>query len=252
MADVARTPLPPVCPVMGVDVAVLDMLTALALLDEHREDWRGRYLCLGNVHTTVTAHEDEAYRAVQQNAALVLPDGRPIAAYSRRHGWPQAQQVAGPDLFKQALRTGLAKGWRHYFYGGSPETVAALQKVLPERYPGIAIAGLESPPFRPLTVEEDAEAVARINAAKPDFLWVGLGAPKQENWMAAHAGRIDAVMLGVGAAFDFEAGTVARAPKWVQDISMEWLWRLLQDPGRLFGRYLRTNTKFLLWQFAHK
>lgn len=252
MTDAARTPLPPVCPIMGVDVAVLDMPTALALLGEHREDWRGRYICLGNVHTTVTASEDAAYRAVQQNAVLVLPDGRPFVTYSRRHGWPQAQRVAGPDLFRQALQAGVAKGWRHYFYGGSPETVAALQAVLPARYPGIVIAGLESPPFRPLTAAEDAAAVQRINAAQPDFLWVGLGAPKQENWMAAHAGRIDAVMLGVGAAFDFEAGTVARAPEWMQRSSLEWLWRLLQDPKRLLGRYLRTNTKFLLWQIAHK
>lgn len=244
-------PLPPTCPVMGVNVAVLDMTTALALLDQNRESWHGRYICLGNVHTTVTASEDPAYRAVQNGAALVLPDGRPIAAYSRRR-FSQARQVAGPDLFRQALRTGVAKGWRHYFYGGSPETAARLVEILPQRYPGIVIAGLESPPFRPLTAAEDAAAIERINAAKPDFLWVGLGAPKQENWMAAHEGKIDAVMLGVGAAFDFEAGTVARAPVWVQKISMEWLWRLLQDPKRLFWRYLRTNTKFLLWQLTHR
>ena len=244
-------PLPPTCTVMGVDFAVLDLPAAVALLGANRDAWRGRYVCLGNVHTTVTASEDAAYRAVQNGAVLTLPDGGPIAAYSRRT-YPQAQRVAGPDLFHAMLAQGVEKGWRHYFYGSSPETVEKLREVLPRRYPGIAIAGIESPPFRPLTAEEDAAAVARINAARPDFLWVGLGAPKQENWMAAHAGKIDAVMLGVGAAFDFEAGTVARAPKWVQRIGMEWFWRLLQDPGRLFGRYLRTNTKFLLWQFAHK
>ncbi len=245
-------PLPPVCPIMGVNVAVLDMPAALALLEEHREDWRGRYVCVTNVHTAVTAYGDPAYRAVQNGAALVLPDGAPLAAYSRRHGFAQAQRVAGPDLFRAMLGAGVAAGRRHYFYGGSEATAAALRTVLPQRYPGLAIAGIESPPFRPLTAEEDAAAVARINAARPDYVWVGLGAPKQENWMAAHAGRIEAVMLGVGAAFDFETGTVARAPKWMQDHSLEWLWRLSQDPGRLLGRYLHTNTKFLLWQIAHK
>lgn len=243
-------PLPPVCPVMGVNVAVLDLPAAAALLEAHVDDWRGRYVCVTNVHTAVTAHEDPAYRAVQNGAVLVLPDGAPLAAYSRRHGFAQARRVAGPDLFRAML--GAGTGRRHYFYGGSEVTAAALREVLPRRYPGLVIAGIESPPFRPLTAEEDAAAVARINAAGPDYVWVGLGAPKQENWMAAHAGRVDAVMLGVGAAFDFEAGTVARAPRWMQEHSLEWLWRLSQDPGRLFSRYLRTNTKFLLWQIAHK
>ena len=245
-------PLPPVCPIMGVNVAVLDLPGAAALLEEHVGDWRGRYVCVANVHTTVTAHGDPAYRAVQNGAVLVLPDGRPVVSCSRRQGFAQAQRVAGPDLFRAMLGAGTANGRRHYFYGGSEATAAALRQVLPQRYPGLAIAGIESPPFRPLTAEEDAAAVERINAAKPDYVWVGLGAPKQEHWMAAHAGRVDAVMLGVGAAFDFEAGTVARAPQWMQDHSLEWLWRLSQDPGRLLSRYLTTNTKFLLWQIAHK
>lgn len=247
-----NTPLPPVCPIMGVDVAVLDMPTALALVEEHLDDWRGRYICATNVHTVVTASKDEHYRAVQNGAALVLPDGRPLSAYSRKHGYPQAQRVAGPDFLRAVLTAGLDKGWRHYFYGSTPETIELLQETLPQRYPGIALAGLESPPFRPLTAAEDAEAAARINAAKPDLVWVGLGAPKQENWMAAHAGRINAVMAGVGAAFNFEAGNIARAPEWMQRHSLEWLWRLSQDPGHLLKRYLVTNTKFLWWQFCQK
>ena len=141
--------------------------------------------------------------------------------------------------------------YRHYFYGSTPETLALLRQVLKRRYPGAVIAGMESPPFRPLTEEEDAAAVARINAARPDFVWVGLGAPKQERWMAAHRGKVQALMVGVGAAFDYEAGNIRRAPAWMQRCSLEWLYRLLQDPRRLFKRYFVTNTKFMWWALRH-
>ena len=135
-------------------------------------------------------------------------------------------------------------GYRHYFYGSTPETLQLLKEKVEEKY-HLHIVGLESPPFRKLTEEEDRAVVERIRVARADFVWVGLGAPKQERWMYEHKGRVDSLMIGVGAGFDYFAGNIKRAPLWMQKCSLEWLYRLKQDPKRLFKRYLVTNTKFL-------
>lgn len=241
----------PVCEIMGVRIAVTDMETTVRRIEEHLDDWRGEYICVANVHTTVTAHDDPSYRAVQNGAVIALPDGGPLSQYSRRKGFAQAARVTGPDLMKEMLRESAQKHYRHYFYGSTQETLDILREKITRNYPGAVIAGMVSPPFRPLTEEEDAAAVAAINEARPDFVWVGLGAPKQERWMAAHQGRVHALMLGVGAAFDYEAGNIRRAPRWMQRCNLEWLYRLLQDPKRLFKRYFVTNTKFLWWTWRH-
>ncbi|MBM6898703.1 WecB/TagA/CpsF family glycosyltransferase [Gemmiger formicilis] len=241
----------PVCEIMGVRIAVTDMETTVRRIEEHLDDWRGEYICVANVHTTVTAHDDPSYRAVQNGAVMALPDGGPLSQYSRRKGFAQAARVTGPDLMKEMLRESAQKHYRHYFYGSTQETLDILREKITRNYPGAVIAGMVSPPFRPLTEEEDAAAVAAINEARPDFVWVGLGAPKQERWMAAHQGRVHALMLGVGAAFDYEAGNIRRAPCWMQRCNLEWLYRLLQDPKRLFKRYFVTNTKFLWWTWRH-
>lgn len=241
----------PICEIMGVRIAVTDMETTVRRIEEHLDDWRGEYICVANVHTTVTAHDDPSYRAVQNGAVMALPDGGPLSQYSRRKGFAQAARVTGPDLMKEMLRESAQKHYRHYFYGSTQETLDILREKITRNYPGAVIAGMVSPPFRPLTEEEDAAAVAAINEARPDFVWVGLGAPKQERWMAAHQGRVHALMLGVGAAFDYEAGNIRRAPRWMQRCNLEWLYRLLQDPKRLFKRYFVTNTKFLWWTWRH-
>lgn len=241
----------PVCEIMGVRIAVTDMETTVRRIEEHLDDWRGEYICVANIHTTVTAHDDPSYRAVQNGAVMALPDGGPLSQYSRRKGFAQAARVTGPDLMKEMLRESAQKHYRHYFYGSTQETLDILREKITRNYPGAVIAGMASPPFRPLTEEEDAAAVAAINEARPDFVWVGLGAPKQERWMAAHQGRVHALMLGVGAAFDYEAGNIRRAPRWMQRCNLEWLYRLLQDPKRLFKRYFVTNTKFLWWTWRH-
>lgn len=241
----------PVCEIMGVRIAVTDMETTVRRIEEHLDDWRGEYICVANVHTTVTAHDDPSYRAVQNGAVMALPDGGPLSQYSRRKGFAQAARVTGPDLMKEMLRESAQKHYRHYFYGSTQETLDILREKITRNYSGAVIAGMVSPPFRPLTEEEDAAAVAAINEARPDFVWVGLGAPKQERWMAAHQGRVHALMLGVGAAFDYEAGNIRRAPRWMQRCNLEWLYRLLQDPKRLFKRYFVTNTKFLWWTWRH-
>ena len=237
------------CDIMGVHIVVTDMEKTLNLIETKLEEWRGKYICVANVHTTVTAHDDASYRKIQNDAVMALPDGGPLSQYSREHGYQTAQRVTGPDLMKEVLARSAEKGWRNYFYGSTPETLELLRKKIEERYPGVQIAGMMSPPFRDLTPQEDADIVREINAAKPDFVWVGLGAPKQERWMAAHDGRVKALMVGVGAAFDYEAGNIKRAPMWMQKRNLEWLYRLMQDPKRLFKRYFQTNTKFLLWKW---
>lgn len=146
---------------------------------------------------------------------------------------------------EEVFKISASKGYRHYFYGSTEETLERLYTVLTEKYPGIQIVGMYSPPFRPMTEDEDKAIIERINETKPDFVWVGLGAPRQEKWMAAHQGLINGLMIGVGAGFDYHAGNIRRAPEWMQKNNLEWVYRLLQDPKRLFKRYLYTNTKFI-------
>lgn len=235
------------CNIMGVNIGVTDMQRTIKMIETKLEEWRGKYICVANVHTTVTAHEDAGYRTIQNNAVIALPDGGPLSQYSREHGYAEAQRVTGPDLMKEILAISAEKGWRHYFYGSTEETLQTMREKLEQRYPGVQIAGMMSPPFRELTPREDAKIVAEINATNPDFVWVGLGAPKQERWMAAHEKRVHALMIGVGAAFDYEAGNIKRAPMWMQKHNLEWLYRLMQDPKRLFKRYFSTNLKYLIW-----
>lgn len=233
--------------ILNTKINIITMPEAVAYLDENLEKLRGQYVCVSNVHTTVMAYRDEKYNEVQNNSALNLPDGKPLFIVQKRRGFKGAGRVPGPDLMPELFKLSEKKGYRHYFYGSTPETLKALEKQLGEKYPRLQIVGMYSPPFRPLTPEEDAKAVAMINAASPDYIWVGLGAPKQELWMAEHRGYLHGVMLGVGAGFDFHAGTVKRAPRWMQEICMEWLWRVAQDPKRLLPRYLDTNFSFLYY-----
>lgn len=231
------------CNILGTEIAVTTMKHTIETLEGEMERLRGQYICVSNVHTTVMAYEDAAYRRVQNGAAIALPDGKPLSLYSRKHGFPEAERVTGPDLMGELFARD--NGLSHYFYGGTPEAIEVLSRKLRATYPNLRIAGMVSPPFRPLTPEEDAEEIRRMNASGADIIWVGLGAPKQENWMYEHRGKVNGVMIGVGAGFDYHAGTIKRAPSWMQKASLEWLYRLMQDPKRLFGRYLKTNFKYL-------
>lgn len=239
------------CNIMGVNISVTNMEKTVNKIKDNLQEWRGKYICVSNVHTTVTASEDESYKNIQNKAVISLPDGGPLSKFSREQGYEGAARVTGPDLMQRILTDSAENGWRHFFYGSTEETLEKLGKVIEERYPGAFVCGMISPPFRPLSAQEDAEYVRQINEAKPDFIWVGLGAPKQEVWMAAHEGKVNGLMIGVGAAFDYESGNIKRAPKWMQDRNLEWLYRLLQDPKRLFTRYLTTNTKYIVWKYQH-
>ena len=232
--------------ILGVNVAVTNMRDMVNLIMGHVEELKGEFICLSNVHTTVMAYESEEYRKIQNSAFIALPDGSPLAFVQRLRGYKEAEQVSGPDLMPALWKATENTEISHYFYGSSEETIKALKENLKKNYPGLKIAGMEAPPFRPLTEEEDEEAVRRINESGASILWVGLGAPKQEEWMYRHKGKVNCLMFGVGAGFDFHAGTVKRAPLWMRNHYLEWLYRLTQDPKRLWKRYVKTNGKFVL------
>lgn len=233
------------CEILKTNINVTNMSDTIKYIGEHLDDLRGKYICVSNVHTTVMSYENEEYRKIQNSAAMALPDGAPLSSYSRRKGYKQAQRVTGPDLMLELFAISKEKGYRHYFYGATEETLQSMKEVLERDYPGIQIAGMYAPPFRALTPQEDAQIVAKINESRPDFIWIGLGAPKQEEWMYQHMGQLQGVLIGVGAGFDYLAGYIKRAPRWMQRMSLEWLYRLLQDPKRLWRRYFTSNVKFM-------
>jgi N-acetylglucosaminyldiphosphoundecaprenol N-acetyl-beta-D-mannosaminyltransferase len=232
--------------IVGVGVMPLDLAQAVDTLDKWREEGRRDYVCCVSVHGLVTAQRDPAIRDAINRCGLATEDGMPLVWWSRRSGFKSAHRVCGSDLLDAMCALAVKRGHRHYFYGGSPAVVEKLVSRLTQRHPGLNIVGHHSPPFRPLTEEEDAADVAAINATNPDFVWIGLGMPKQEKWMVSHLGRINATaLLGVGAAFDFHAGLKARAPAWMQRSGLEWLFRLASEPRRLARRYLIDNSIFL-------
>lgn len=229
----------------GIKIVVSDPEEAVRHVLDEAEELRGGYISFANAHTTVLAHEDRDFHRVQMEAAYVMPDGRPLSKLLRLRGFPQARQIAGPDFMGKLWEATKEGTLSHYFYGGSKKTIEALREKLAKDYPKLKIVGMESPPYRPLTEEEEREMIARINASGADFIWIGLGAPKQEYFMNAHKNMLCGVMLGVGAGFDFQAGTVKRAPEWMQTHYLEWLYRFLQEPARLWRRYVVTNIKFI-------
>ncbi len=204
-----------------------------------------RYVCICNAHSVVTAGQDPAFGTVVAQADMATPDGAPVAWMMRKLGFPTQQRINGPDLMWKYCAEAAVRNESIYLYGGTEETLAILQTKLASTFPTLQVAGAYSPPFRALTPAEDAAVVERINASGAGTVWVSLGCPKQELWMAAHRGRIQAVMVGVGAAFDYHAGTIQRAPLWMQNAGLEWLYRLVSEPRRLWRRYLVTNTLFI-------
>ncbi len=239
----------PTCNIMGIDFVVTDMDEFLKFTIDHIKDLSGDYICFSNVHTTVMAYENERYRKIQNGGFAAAPDGGPISTIGRKRGYSEMQRVAGPTFMEAAFAVSGEKGLRHFFYGATQETLDRMRERLEKEYPDLQIAGMYSPPFRRLTKEEDDEVVRMINDTHPDFVWVGLGAPKQEIWMALHRGKVEGLMAGVGAAFDFYAGNIKRAPIWMQEHNLEWLFRLMQNPKKLVRRYVTTNSKFILHAF---
>ncbi|WP_415295356.1 WecB/TagA/CpsF family glycosyltransferase [Clostridium perfringens] len=241
-----------VCNILGVNIAVINMNETILYIEKNLEYLKGNYICVSNVHTTVMSYENEVYRNIQNSAAMALPDGSPLSVVSKMRGFKEAERVTGPDLMEELFRVSNEKGYTHYFYGSTKETLEKLKENLIRKFPNLKIAGMYSPPFRKLTSEEDEKIIDEINQSNVDFLWIGLGAPKQEIWMYEHKDKIKALMIGVGAGFDYHSGNIKRAPKLMQNLNLEWLYRLLQDPKRLYKRYMITNTKFILNIFKGK
>ncbi len=209
-----------------------------------------RYVCIANVHMLMEAHDSPSYRQMINNADLVTPDGMPLVWMMRQKGHPDQQRVYGPTLMLHILEAAARQNIPIGFYGSSPKVLETLQNKLKKKYPNLNITYVYSPPFRETTQLEDQEIISQINASGARILFIGLGCPKQEKWMAEHRGKINAVMLGVGAAFDFHAGVKSQAPAWMQKNGLEWLHRLITEPRRLWRRYLYHNPRFIILAIA--
>ena len=241
----ARAADAPAFRVLGVRVNAVQIPEVVQQL-RHWIESRGssRYVAVTGMHGVSEAQRDANFRWVLESADLVVPDGMPLVWLGRRHGFPLARRVYGPELFATFMRE-TGSRYRHFFYGGAPGVADKLADSCRREY-GIQVAGTYCPPFRTLSAEEDDAAVRAINQARADVVWVGLSTPKQENWMFAHRDRLNVpVLLGVGAAFDLNAGTLRQAPAWMRENGLEWLFRLLMEPRRLWRRYLLNGSGFV-------
>jgi len=230
--------------VLGIRINAAPFADVLAAVLGSPDSGERLSVHFATAHTLVEAQDNAALR-VALSQGLVEPDGMPLVWLGRRAGLP-VERVCGPDFMPAVVQHGVVLGRTHFFYGSAPGTPEALATRLGSLFPGMRVAGTMSPPFRPLTFEEDEAIVAEINAAAPDYVWVGLGSPKQDLWLTEHRSRITApVLLAVGAAFDFQSGRIRRAPHWMQRTGTEWLYRLVMEPRRLAGRYTVVNARFV-------
>ena len=233
--------------VLGVGVSAVNMDQALAQLRSWIDQRARMYVCVTGVHGVMESRRSSALQAIHNNAGLVVPDGMPLVWLLKLAGYASADRVCGPELMPRFIRDSVARGDRHFFYGGSEAAIAALQKRVRAMAPGVCIAGAISPPYRPLSEAEDAAMVEAINAAKHDIICTELNTQKDERWIRALRDRLAApALVGVGAAFDMEAGLVKRAPLFLRRTGFEWTYRLVKEPRRLWKRYLSSNPKFVL------
>jgi N-acetylglucosaminyldiphosphoundecaprenol N-acetyl-beta-D-mannosaminyltransferase len=232
---------------LGVRVDAVQIPDVCALVEQWIEQRQGcRYVAVTGMHGVMEAQDDPAFKVILNSADLVVPDGMPLVWWGRLRGIELPRRVYGPELMMTVCEQTAAKRRRHFFFGGAEGVPDQLAAALKNKFPGLQIAGTWSPPFRPLTAGEDEELVASINRAAPEVVWVGLSTPKQERWMHQHRERLHAaVILGVGAAFDIHSGTKKQAPGWMRESGLEWLFRLLQEPRRLWRRYLVYGPRFV-------
>ena len=232
--------------VLGVGISAVNMRSAIDTIFDWIEAGRRTYVCITGVHGVIESLASPELRDIHNRAGMVTPDGMPMAWMLWLGGHRHADRVCGPELMPDLVAASQKRGSRHFFYGSSPETLAKLKRSLRQAAPAATIAGFYSPPFRALTAAEDDAIVERINAASPDIVWVGLSTPKQEHWMAAHRSRLHApVLIGVGAAFDIQAGVVPRAPRFMRRTGFEWTYRFCKEPRRLTRRYLHSHPRFV-------
>jgi N-acetylglucosaminyldiphosphoundecaprenol N-acetyl-beta-D-mannosaminyltransferase len=234
--------------ILGVPVAMVDYDSAIAVMDRLIDRGQRGYVCAAPVHALMVAQDDAEMLAALRGSTMVVPDGMPVVWAANLLGEKLGDRVYGPELMLRYSEHSAARGHRVWLYGGRDQgSLVQLALSLRRRNPGIQVVGGYSPPFRPLGGEEEDTIVRQINEARPDVLWVGIGVPKQEKWMARMREKLDVpVMVAVGAAFDFHAGRISQAPPWMQDRGLEWTYRIAQEPRRLLPRYLYYNPKFML------
>jgi N-acetylglucosaminyldiphosphoundecaprenol N-acetyl-beta-D-mannosaminyltransferase len=232
-------------PVLKLQVDLCDYDRAIDLITDIAREGRGGYVCVANVHVAIEGENDAQFAELVNDADLVLPDGTPLVWMQRLQGNKDATQVRGPTLMPMLMKHAETKNLRVGFLGGRPEVLETIVDRGMKEFPQLQIAYKNSPPFRPLTQQDNAGIADEINVAGVQILFVGLGCPKQERWMAANHEKIGAVMIGVGAAFDLYAGNIREAPKVISKLGLEWIFRLAQEPRRLFSRYLLVNPRFL-------
>lgn len=240
-----RVMFPPKTPVVGTEISMTSYAEVIDALGQRPSD-RATVVAVCNVHSVMSARGNRELSRALAAADITTSDGVPLVWAIRWTARPEQERVYGPELTRRVITETVERGWRHYFYGSTPETLAALEEAISEIAPGALIAGSHSPPYRALSPDETDAALADIRAARTDVLWVGLGMPKQELWMHQVRAELPGVaLMGVGAAFDFIAGTKKEAPVWIQRIGLEWLFRLSQEPRRLWRRYIFNNPAFV-------
>jgi len=232
--------------ILGVGISAINLQRAVGEIEDWIASGVAHYVNLCTVHTVMECQSDARLRQIVNASGLSTPDGMPLVWLSWLHGHQDAERVYGPDLMLALCERSQTTGHRHFFYGGAPGVAERLVRRLRSRYPALAVAGICSPPFRPVDAREDVETLDAINAAAPDIVWVGLGTPKQDYWVSTHRPLLSApALIAVGAAFDFHAGLLRQAPRWMQRSGLEWLFRLVQEPRRLAYRYLVYNPLFV-------
>lgn len=240
----------PVAQVLGVSVAALDMERAIRYIAAELRSRRKGYVCMAGVHGIMEARRNPEIAAMFAGSRITLPDGMPTVWVGRWQGHKRMQRIAGPDLMLEVFRRREFAGYKHFLYGGEPGVAERLRDQLNSEYPWSRIVGTYTPPFRDLSADEEQGLVERVRQLKPDMIWVGISTPKQERFMHRYLALLDTtLMFGVGAAYDFHTGRLKDSPHWVKTIGMQWFHRLLQDPRRLWKRYLRNNPAFL-WHIS--
>lgn len=236
--------------VLGVGVHAVDMQSANSIVGNHIRQRGKGYICLVGVHGIMEAQRQPSLKTIFADALLVAPDGMPTVWMGRLNGFSQMQRVFGPDLMANIIGSEEFSHCTHFFCGGAPGVAECLREQMLKRFPRASITGTYSPPFRPMTSTEEMELVAKVRLAQPDIIWVGLSTPKQERFMAQYLPMLDTkLMIGVGAAFLFHTGAIQDSPAWMKQLGLQWLHRLVQEPRRLWKRYLLNNPLFLAHVF---
>lgn len=231
--------------ILDTKISALKFDETLGLIDHWIKEEHQKYVCVCNTHSLVTGHSQKLFKQVLADADLCVPDGMPLVFALRKLGFYQQERVDGPNLMLKLCEAAVPEGYKIFLYGGTAVNLARLGNKLRSMFPGIQIVGEISPPFRNLTVKEKKEIESQINNAKPDIVFVSLGCPKQEIWMHTNRSKVCGVMIGVGAAFEFILGDIKRPPLFLQKLGLEWVFRLMAEPKRLFKRYAYNNPAFV-------